>query len=121
MNIDKSNKLINALFVGLVPAIIEGILIYSVEPNTNTWILVQAVTAWFSFGFVVYLINKGNRIILNAILLTLLLNLPWYIAETVVKNTPQHFLPLVIASIVMGAIIGFISLQVNKIVKSNAK
>lgn len=117
MNMENSKKLLNAFFVGLVPAIIEGILIYSVEPKTNIWILVQAVTAWFSFGFVVYLINKGNKIILNAILFTLLLNLPWFIAETVVKNTPQHFIPLVIASIVMGAIIGFVSLQVNKKLK----
>jgi hypothetical protein len=100
-------KIRNAVIVGLLPAALEGTLIFLVEPKTNSWIMIQAILAWFSFGLVVSLIPKGKRVVFNSIVLTVILNLPWYIAETVVKNTPEHFIPLFIASIVMGGIIGF--------------
>lgn len=107
-------KIRNAAIVGFLPFVLEGILIYSVEPNTDIWLLLQAVLAWFSFGFVVYLIDKGNKVVLNSIWLTILLNIPWYIAESVVKNKLEHLAPLIIASIVMGVVIGIASKLVDK-------
>jgi hypothetical protein len=101
-------KIRNAAIVGVVPALLEGLLIYSVEPQTSLWVIARSVLAWFGFGFVVYLIDKGQKVMLHSVLLTVLLCLPWYIAETVGTGTPEHLAPLVVASVVMGAIIGLV-------------
>ena len=114
MNKDKIWK--SAFFVGIVPALMEGILIYSVEPTINGWILFQAVLFWFTCGFTIHIIDIGFPRILHGIIFTVFLNLPWYIAESIVKNKPEHFMPLVIASILFGTIIGIISKKLkNKI------
>ncbi|MGB4820242.1 MAG: hypothetical protein WBP33_14125 [Saprospiraceae bacterium] len=113
-NIKTRNKLRNATIIGLVPAFLEGLLIYFADPKTDHWVLIQSVTFWFSCGFVVYLVEIGTKKIPTSILFTLILNIPWYIALTVVANKPDHLVPLIVSSIVMGAVIGFFSVWINK-------
>lgn len=98
-----------ASVVGLLPAIIEAILIYFVEPAINKWILVQAVLFWFTCGFTVFLIDIKISEIFKSVLFTVFLNLPWYIAESVSKEKPEHLIPLIIASIIQGLVIGLLS------------
>ena len=106
---NRSTLLKNAALVGLVPALLEGILVYSVEPSINRWILLQAILFWFTCGFTTHVIEINIPRIFLGIGFTVFLNLPWYIAESIVKNKPEHFLPLVVTSIVFGAVIGWIS------------
>lgn len=110
----------NGLLVGLLPAALEATLILLVEPTVDKWVLASAILAWYGFGFIVALIEKGNRVVLNSIWITLVLNLPWYIVESVGKNQPDHFAPLVVASLVMGTIIGFACKLVEKRTSSAA-
>jgi hypothetical protein len=107
-------KIKNAVIVGLVPAILEGLLVYFTAPTTNNWILIQSVLFWFSCGFVVYLVDIGLNKIVNCVLLTILLNLPWYIALTVGSDKIEHLVPLIVSSIIMGLVIGFVSIKLNK-------
>jgi hypothetical protein len=111
---DSKSKIRKAALVGLVPLLLEVILIYAVDSQTESWILIQSGLAWFSFGFVIHLINKSKRIVLNSVLLTIILNLPWYVAESIAKNMPEHLIPLIVASIIMGTIIGFVSKSVER-------
>ena len=107
-------KIRNACLAGTVPAILEGLLLYFAEPTINNWVLVQSVLFWFSVGFLAYLVEISANKILSSLLVTVLLNLPWYIALTVVANQPDHLIPLIVASLVMGTIIGFVSMALNK-------
>ncbi|MCE9501752.1 MAG: hypothetical protein K8R21_14820 [Leptospira sp.] len=112
----KNNTLkliINSSITGVIPATLEGILIYSVEPTISQWMVIQATLFWFTCGFVVYQLNTGENIFLISVGFTMFLNLPWYIAESIVKNKPEHFIPLVIASIVQGIIIGSLTKWLN--------
>jgi hypothetical protein len=108
------NRLFNAILTGLIPAVLEGLLIYFTASETNVWILIQSVLFWFSCGFVISLIEIGKSKILTSVLLTLLLNIPWFIALTIVANHPEHFIPLIISSLIMGIIIGLSSLWLHK-------
>jgi hypothetical protein len=107
-------KIRNACLVGIVPAILEGLLVYFADPTVSIWVLVQSILFWFGCGFVVYLIDIFPNKILGSILATVLLNLPWYIALTIVANKPNHLIPLIIASLIMGTIIGMVSRWLNK-------
>ena len=106
---DRSKTLQGAVIVGIVPAILEGMLVYSVEPSISAWILVQAMLFWFTCGFIVHILDIGIHRVIHGIIFTVFINLPWYIAESIVQNKPEHFFPLVIASIIFGALIGIIS------------
>jgi hypothetical protein len=106
---DNVLKIRNATIVVTIPAMIEGLLIYFADPFTGKWIFIQSVLFWFSCGFVIYLADIGSKRILISVFLTILLNIPWYIALTIVANKPEHLIPLIISSLIMGVIIGFIS------------
>jgi hypothetical protein len=110
----KKLKIRNAIIVGLIPATLEGLLIYFADPLAGRWILIQSMLFWFSCGFVVYLIDFGYKRILTSVLLTILLNIPWYIALTVVANKPEHLIPLIISSLIMGTIIGIATSRLDK-------
>lgn len=107
------NKYILASFTGLVPAILEAILLVSVEPDLNGWILFQSVLFWFTCGFVVFLLNFQSKILLRSLFYTVVICSPWYIAESFSKNQPDHFIPIMIASLVMGLVIGFLIKLLN--------
>ncbi|MDF1612566.1 hypothetical protein [Stygiobacter electus] len=107
-------KIKNAIIVGLIPAILEGLLIHFADPTTGNWVLIQSILFWFSCGFVVYLIDIGLNKIISCILLTVLLNLPWYISLSIGSGKLEHLAPLFISSIIMGLVIGLVSKKLNK-------
>lgn len=109
-----SAKIKNAILTGLVPAILEGLLIYFADAITSNWVLLQSILFWFGCGFVVSLIDIGLSKIVSSILLTILLSLPWYIALSTGAGNPDHLAPLIISSIIMGLVIGLVSKRLNK-------
>lgn len=108
-------KVKNAVIVGLIPAILEGLLIHFADPTTSNWVLIQSILFWFGCGFVVSLIDIGFNKIVSCILLTVLLNLPWYIALSIGNDKLDHLVPLIISSIIMGLVIGLVSKKLNKV------
>ena len=112
-------KIKDAIIVGMLPAVLEGLLIHYADPTTSNWILVQSILFWFTCGFTVYLIEVGLHKVISGILFTVFLSLPWYIAEPVSKNKPEHLLPLIMTSIIMGLLIGLLSKKLNAMNKKN--
>ncbi|MBI1224539.1 MAG: hypothetical protein GC192_04830 [Bacteroidetes bacterium] len=103
-----SKKLSYAALVGIVPAILEFLLVYSFEPTASGWLLLQVSLYWFTCGVANYLVDLRLPQILGSILFTVFLTSPWYIAESVMQGKPEHFVPLVVASIAMGLVIGLL-------------
>jgi hypothetical protein len=99
----------NGFLVGAVVATLEGVLIWATDPGTTFWVFIQSVSFWLFCGLVIYMTETGLPAILNGILLTLLLNIPWYISLSIVAGNPGYLIPLVIASIIFGTIIGWMS------------
>ncbi len=106
-------RLLKTLTVGLVPAALEISLISLADPTTSNWVVLQSALAWFSFGVVIHLLNKESRSWLKSVAICVLLCMPWYIAESYAKNTPEHLLPMIVASLVMGSIIGWLSIRLH--------
>lgn len=98
-----------ATIAGLVPALIEGALLQSFEPGMDGWYFTQAVSFWFTCGFVVYLAVGNLPAVPSAILLTVFLNVPWFIEEAIRPGRYDHILPLLVASVVSGVVIGLVS------------
>ncbi len=113
-------RLRNAFLIGTIVAILEGLLVFSADPTASMWTLIQGMLFWFSCGFVVTLAEIGFSKMFSSILLTELLNLPWYIDLVVIPNHYSHLIPLIIASLVFGGMIGFLN-QILKtpVLKSN--
>ncbi|HMV80167.1 MAG TPA: hypothetical protein PK453_08980 [Leptospiraceae bacterium] len=114
MSFLKKGKFINAATAGLVPAALELLLIVSVEPSIDRWVLFQAVFFWFTCGFSVYRLCSEERIISSSVGYTVFLNIPWYTAESAGKNKPEHLVPLVCVSILQGIIIGILAKKLKQ-------
>lgn len=103
-----------AVMTGALVASIEGVMIGTADPGIDPWHFAQAVSAWFACGVVVSLARSGLPAIWNGIVLTLLLNVPWFIAEAIRAGKPQYLAPLAVASTVLGAIIGLVSARLRR-------
>lgn len=104
-----------AFLVGLVPATLEGLLVYFADPMVSNWVLIQSVLFWFGCGFINHVVQLGLHRMVSVLIITLMMNLPWYIALTVGANRPDHLIPLIIASVVMAIAIGAVSLRLSKV------
>ncbi|EMJ95733.1 hypothetical protein [Leptospira alstonii] len=99
----------NALSIGTVCAVLEGLLVFFADPTASRWVLIQSMLFWFSCGCIVTLAETGLPKTIGSILLTELLNLPWFIALVVIPKQYSHLLPLIVASLIFGVIIGFLN------------
>jgi hypothetical protein len=104
----------NGFLVGAVVAALEGALLWTADPGATFWVLVQGISFWLFCGLVIYLTETGLPDILNGILLTVLLNIPWYIALSVTSGKPGNLIPLLIASLFFGALIGWMSQRLKR-------
>jgi hypothetical protein len=99
----------NGILVGAVVAMLEGILIWAADPSITPWLFIQSISFWLFCGLVVYMTETGLPAILNGILLTVVLNIPWYISLSISVGNPGYLIPLVVASIIFGTIIGLMT------------
>lgn len=109
-----SHDLRRAAVVGLVPAALECALLLGVEPGLERWHLAQAVSFWFTCGFVVHLAAPAGAPLLRAVLLTMLLCMPWHIVEAIRPGQLDHLAPLVVASAVFGLVIALVSRRLRR-------
>lgn len=98
----------NAFLVGVVCAILEALLILVADPGTDRWVFIQSISFWLGCGMVVYMADSGIPPIPHGVTLTVLLNIPWYIALSIVPGNLTLLPPLVIASIIFGIVIGLL-------------
>jgi hypothetical protein len=104
----------NGLLVGLIVAALEGLLLWLTDSNLSPWVFLQSISFWLFCGLVVYMAETGLPTLLNSILLTVLLNIPWYIALSIGNGRPELLIPLVIASLIFGTVIGLASKKLKQ-------
>ena len=104
----------NGLLVGLIVAALEGLLLWLTDSNLSPWVFLQSISFWLFCGLVVYMAETGLPTLLNSILLTVLLNIPWYIALSVGNGRPELLIPLIIASLIFGTVIGLASKKLKQ-------
>lgn len=104
----------NGLLVGFIAAALEGLLLWVTDPNISTWVFLQSISFWLFCGLVVYMAETGLPTLLNSILLTVLLNIPWYIALSIGDGKPELLIPLVVASLIFGTVIGLVSKKLKQ-------
>lgn len=104
----------NGFLVGAVVAALEGILLRAADPGATFWVFAQGLSFWLFCGLVIYMTETGLPGILNGILLTVLLNIPWYIALSVIPGKPGNLIPLLIASLLFGTLIGWMSQRLKR-------
>ncbi|MBM9577057.1 hypothetical protein JWG45_07805 [Leptospira sp. 201903070] len=100
----------NAFVIGIISGILEGLLVGFADPNVGTWMLVQSILFWFSCGMIVSLVESGFSKFWTALIFTEIMNLPWLIALVVIPGNYQHLIPLVVASLIFGSVIGGMNL-----------
>lgn len=101
-------KWIFAVTAGTLCAAIEFGLILAFEPNASLWLLLQSGFAWFACGILVILAESGLPPMLHSVLLTMLINSGWFVAESFAKGKSEHFIPLIVASAVLGLLTGLL-------------
>jgi hypothetical protein len=104
----------NGLLVGFIVATLEGLLLWLTDSNISTWVFLQSISFWLFCGLVVYMAETGLPTLLNSILLTVLLNIPWYIALSIGTGKSELLIPLVIASLIFGTVIGLASKKLKQ-------
>jgi hypothetical protein len=105
----------HGLLVGTIVAVLEGVLLRLTDPNISMWLFIQGVSFWLVCGLVVYIAETGLPVLAGSILLTILLNIPWYIALSIGDGKPELLLPLVVASLIFGMVIGWASKKLKQI------
>lgn len=98
----------NAFLVGVLCAALEALLVWGTDPGVDRWLLAQGVLFWLGAGMMVYMADSGLPPILHGISLTILLNLPWYIALAIAPGQWTLLPPLIIASVIFGCLIGWL-------------
>ncbi|RHX83118.1 hypothetical protein [Leptospira stimsonii] len=96
----------NAVLIGIVAGIMEGLLVGLADPNVGTWVLIQSILFWFSCGTIVTLTETGFSKFWSVLIFTEIMNLPWFIALVVIPGNYSHLIPLIVASLIFGSIIG---------------
>ena len=104
----------NGLLVGAVAAVLEAVLLRLTDSNISMWLFIQSVSFWLFCGLVVYIADTGLPVLPGSILLTVLLNIPWYIALSIGGGKPELLLPLVAASLILGTVIGVASKRLKQ-------
>ena len=93
--------------IGSMAGILEVILIYVVGSSSSPWLLVQAGVAWTLTGCVIFSTNSGLPPLLHGIFITLLLNVPWIIQETVLAGQLNWLLSAIVQNVFFGDMFGW--------------
>jgi len=109
----KSN-LSRAAIIGLALALPESLLVFFADPEASSWIIVQGALFWFTTGVVIGLVQLPFSPLLSAVLVSVFLNLPWYINLVIIPKDYGHLLPLIIASMLFGLIGACLKLRLIK-------
>ena len=117
MNKSKKDRT-NAIVVGATFALIETLMVYGVNPQESGWVLFQGATFWFSCGVIVAISKTSLQPIIHSIFITVLMNIPWFIALSIIPKNYDHLAPLFIASIVFGIIGGGLMKWLNRTKKT---
>lgn len=97
-----------AALAGLVAGTMDVGLIAAADPAASGWVMVQAFLFWSVAGWLIVRAPSRWPWALHGIGLTVLLNLPWYVAFGPAVGHWEHVPPLVVMSAVFGVGFGWV-------------
>lgn len=100
--------IIRAIFIGIVLGILELAILASSRQKLGFWIYAQSMVFWFTCGFMIGVIYSPLPAYMSGAMIAVFLNLPWYINISIIPKQYGHLAPLIIASVILGAIGGAI-------------
>jgi hypothetical protein len=95
------------LGVGALAGAADVALILAVDSAATTWVMLEGCLFWTVAGWVVVASESGLGRYAHGIVVTVLLNLPWYVLLGPASGKPEHVPPLIVMSIIFGAIFGW--------------
>jgi hypothetical protein len=97
-------KLLIALFIGIIAGVID--IIPMILQKLDRYSIISAFIQWIVATFVIIHIEFGIEGWLKGLIVALLMALP--IVVLVMKNDAKSTVPILIMSIVLGSLVGFI-------------
>ncbi len=98
----------HGLLGGALAGALDVSLIAVADPGAGGWVELQSFAFWTSAGALVVASETGLGRIAHGVLVTVLLNLPWYVVFGPASGHPEHVPPLVGMSLVFGAAFGWL-------------
>lgn len=99
--------IIASVTIGLVLGFLEWLIIFASRQKAAFLIYVQSVFFWFTCGVMIGLIDL-KPYYLSGPGIALFLCMPWFIALSIIPKQYNHLVPLVVSSLILGLIGGFI-------------
>lgn len=87
---------------GVVAGVLDVVLIAVADASAGVWVMAQSFLFWSVAGWVVVVSPSRLGPLLHGVVVTVLLNLPWYIAFGPSAGHWDHVPPLIFMSIVFG-------------------
>lgn len=87
---------------GVVSGVSDVVLIAVADASAGAWVMAQSFLFWSVAGWLVVVSPSRLAPLLHGVAVTVLLNLPWYIAFGPGVGHWEHVPPLIVMSIVFG-------------------
>lgn len=97
-----------AVSIGIILGFLEWVILLASRQKLQFWIYVQSVLYWFTVGVMIGIINLPIPSFVSGALIALFLTLPWFINISIIPKQYKHLLPLILSSILLGALGGFL-------------
>ncbi|MGI0015550.1 MAG: hypothetical protein ACREBU_19210 [Nitrososphaera sp.] len=105
--------LVQAILIGIVLGALELAILASSKQKLGVWVYAQSIVFWFTCGFMIGIVDSPLPPYATGAMIAVFLNLPWYINISIIPKQYGHFVPLVVASIVLGIIGGFVKMLLS--------
>ncbi|MBL8935072.1 MAG: hypothetical protein JNM69_10995 [Archangium sp.] len=87
---------------GVVAGVMDVVLIAVADAAAGVWVMAQSFLFWAVAGWLVVVSPSRLGPLLHGVAVTVLLNLPWYVAFGPGAGHVEHVPPLIVMSIVFG-------------------
>ena len=107
-----SKTWIYGLGSGLLIGIPMAIVVAVSNPNASFWMLAEDIIAWTVMGWVVISSSSGLKPIMHGVMITVFLNLPWYIQFAILPGRWDHLPFMIVMTMIIGLIFGFVKKRI---------
>ena len=107
------------VIMGIETAILGTSLRFFVDPTASFMAFFDPMLFWFCCGSIFHIIDSGSRKVLRTVLFVIIMNVPYCFEESVKLHNGGVFIIMTLGGIVMGMILGFASMKLDKKVSLN--
>ena len=106
--------IVHAILIGLALGLLEWGILVSARQKLGAWIYIQSILFWFTCGFMIGMVEAPLPAYLLGALLAVFMNLPWYINISIIPKQYGHLVPLIVSSILLGAVGGGLKILLSR-------